>query len=638
MANQNQHIEDYLDAYRLMPDTDFAVMITGPWGSGKTWFINEYLKHKCTKKGTKEFLYLSLNGVAATADIDMLIFRAAHPLLGSKLAVAACRVLMASVKAGFKIDLDLNRNGQSDGEANIDPLAGIPLADFKLKAKGKLIVFDDLERCLLSAEEILGYINSFVEHGETKVILIGEESQFTKKNEGTYNTIKEKVVGKSFRVAVSIEDVFDSLCSETAFPHSLALIRRNKEAVTNIFRKVYDATQKCNYRALKHCFRDFDYFCQSIDPSFQKNDRFMDALLAVFVTIDYEVQLANLTVEDIKRGPSDEEKDDGQKTESKYAIVLKRHGLQDSGFMPEFSTVVLPREFWIMIIQNEGIDRRALSEAIRNSKYFPANQPEWVVLWHWRNLDDGVAADALAKVRDKLKKQAYCTREEILHVFSILIGLAGLGAIPETKEKLVHDLRSYVDVLLTNKRLVIPPYGFRDLSLGGYHGLGYWTDNTADHSELVAVIRDALEKAVAKDKVESVAVWLSQVGEFPGQFYPKLEMNAEFSRQPVLHLFKPAQFLDELVKIPNKTKLSAQNILINRFMACDAQRAAELPFLTGIVHELDKRIANCVGPITPTMANLKYLRDQLTKILPSFREMAAAKGVDSPPIKATIET
>ncbi len=627
-----------MDAYRQMVDTDFAVMITGPWGSGKSWFITAYLKQKCTKKGSKEYLYLSLNGVATTADIDMLIFRAAHPLLGSKLAVTAGKVFMASVKAGFKIDLDINRNGQSDGEANVDPIAALPIADFKLKTKGKLIVFDDLERCLLSAEEILGYINSFVEHGDSKVVVIGEESQFNKKNESTYSTIKEKVVGKSFRVSVCIEDVFDSLCSHTALPRSCALIKRNKGPIANIFGKVHADTQKCNYRALKHCFRDFDYFCHSVDASFLKNDQFMDDLLAVFIAFDYEVQLANLTADDIAHGSSEEEDEEGHKTESQYAVVLRRHGLQDPSFMEDLSTVVLLRETWVRIFHNVAVDKDALSATIRNSKYFPKNQLEWVVLWHWRNLDDNDAEDALAKVREKLKTYAYCSREEILHVFSILIGLAGLGAIPETKESFVDELRRYLAVLLAKNQLEIPPYGYRDVSMSGSHGLGYWAEGTEDYAKLVGVIRDALEKAVVKDTEESVATWLSQVSVYPGQFYPKLEMNGEFSKQPVLHLFQPAQFLDEVVKISNETKWAVQNILIKRFAACTTQLADELPFLEGLVQELDKRIAAHVGHVKPTVANIKYLRDQLEPLLPEFQKMVAAKEIDSPSAGAATAT
>ena len=40
--NKNAFIETYLDHYRRMANTDFAVLVKGPWGCGKTYFIKRY--------------------------------------------------------------------------------------------------------------------------------------------------------------------------------------------------------------------------------------------------------------------------------------------------------------------------------------------------------------------------------------------------------------------------------------------------------------------------------------------------------------------------------------------------------------------------------------------------------------------
>lgn len=45
MSNSNKHIEEFLDYYlnkELSPD--YAVLITGCWGSGKTYFIRQFLE------------------------------------------------------------------------------------------------------------------------------------------------------------------------------------------------------------------------------------------------------------------------------------------------------------------------------------------------------------------------------------------------------------------------------------------------------------------------------------------------------------------------------------------------------------------------------------------------------------------
>ena len=40
MSNSNKHIEEFLDYYlNVEQSPDYAVLITGCWGSGKTYFI-----------------------------------------------------------------------------------------------------------------------------------------------------------------------------------------------------------------------------------------------------------------------------------------------------------------------------------------------------------------------------------------------------------------------------------------------------------------------------------------------------------------------------------------------------------------------------------------------------------------------
>ena len=47
----NKHITDYLDKYLKLSKPDFAVMIKGEWGSGKTYFIKKYIDDiKAVKK------------------------------------------------------------------------------------------------------------------------------------------------------------------------------------------------------------------------------------------------------------------------------------------------------------------------------------------------------------------------------------------------------------------------------------------------------------------------------------------------------------------------------------------------------------------------------------------------------------
>lgn len=86
-------------------------------------------------------------------------------ILGSKGAKLAGQILKGTLKATVKIDLD----GDSKSDGSIS--GGIPkieLPDYLKINDNFILVFDDLERCEIKKEEVLGYINYFVEQKELR--------------------------------------------------------------------------------------------------------------------------------------------------------------------------------------------------------------------------------------------------------------------------------------------------------------------------------------------------------------------------------------------------------------------------------------------------------------------------------------
>ena len=89
ISEPNKHIEDYLDYYfDGKKDFQYALLLNGAWGSGKTWFVKKYLEKK--EDQGRQICYVSLNGLSKTSDIDESIFKSIHPILGSKGARLGC--------------------------------------------------------------------------------------------------------------------------------------------------------------------------------------------------------------------------------------------------------------------------------------------------------------------------------------------------------------------------------------------------------------------------------------------------------------------------------------------------------------------------------------------------------------------
>ena len=175
-------IEDYLNDYIASEHPDFAVMLTGEWGSGKTYLIEDYIKRNLkTEDGKSSAIYVSLNGISGVNRITAAILGSMNRFLRSKLfkGAIACGVAAASTFTNASKDDVL---GLFD--------SGLAL----LKVNAKLVVLDDLERCALPFDEVLGYVANLL-HDGVRVLLVGSEEELRNKHEN-YDKIKERSLGK----------------------------------------------------------------------------------------------------------------------------------------------------------------------------------------------------------------------------------------------------------------------------------------------------------------------------------------------------------------------------------------------------------------------------------------------------------
>jgi len=66
-SSHNQPIESYLDFFLDQDAPQFAVLLTGPWGCGKTWFIDEYIN---SRDDGSSILKFSVAGCKNTSELN----------------------------------------------------------------------------------------------------------------------------------------------------------------------------------------------------------------------------------------------------------------------------------------------------------------------------------------------------------------------------------------------------------------------------------------------------------------------------------------------------------------------------------------------------------------------------------------
>ena len=166
---------------------NYAVMIDGDWGCGKTYFVKAYLidkmeqnevekKKKDEDYNIKRIVYISLYGVKSVDEVSKQVFMESYLAKAGK-AKGILRKGTEVVGTLLPVAFDVMKSFTGI-EADADKVSGA--VNTFLSIKNSIFIFDDLERCDCPVNEILGYINGFVEHEGLKVILVANQKEVGK--------------------------------------------------------------------------------------------------------------------------------------------------------------------------------------------------------------------------------------------------------------------------------------------------------------------------------------------------------------------------------------------------------------------------------------------------------------------------
>lgn len=206
---------------------DYALLLNGDWGSGKTHFWKAKIAPTLKDVGLRP-VYVSLYGIESIKDIDYQILVGLDPTqskLGS-LGVSMARIGM-------------EKFGVSTLLRSLTPLG-----------KNVVFCFDDLERTnQVSPVSILGYINRFVEHEGIPTLLIAHEAELLKLDDSNrYTEVKEKVVGRTLHFVSDLLGVASSFLQKiTAALETEQVLSLNEEIVF-----VFSRDEPKNLRSMRH--------------------------------------------------------------------------------------------------------------------------------------------------------------------------------------------------------------------------------------------------------------------------------------------------------------------------------------------------------------------------------------------------
>ncbi|QDW19007.1 P-loop NTPase fold protein [Flavobacterium sp. KBS0721] len=284
----SSHIKVIFEDYLKTVNSNYALLINGSWGSGKTYFWKDSLCKICSENNYKT-LYISLNGLSKIETLDYQLKIKLIPLLNKLDSKKAISLLNLLKNIGGKII-------QSKYNVSPEEILKDVEVDTALFSK-QVICFDDLERCNIPLSEVLGYINNFVEHKNSKVLILSDESKIQKeenKNDTTYNSIKEKVIGRILNFNNDLNLIFPFFINkyEKSEPEFSYLLDQNKSFILEILAEFKEEN-----------LRNLSFYLESLNklyPVFKSNIEFKKEIILFVLIITLEFKRGNLNSNDYK--------------------------------------------------------------------------------------------------------------------------------------------------------------------------------------------------------------------------------------------------------------------------------------------------------------------------------------------------
>ncbi len=292
------YLEDYING---CVDPGTAVLITGPWGCGKTRFVNDYFKftRKLRKPDEepdddKEAKYqkaLTASFFGAQSQMELLSQFAVqrHPKLNSRLA----RIAGGALNIGARV-----ADGMFSGGEALNGKEATGIIEWLSSMEDHVLVFDDLERSSMPLIERLATINRYVEGMGLKVIVIANEDELDEDQD--YARWKEKVIGKTLRVHADPGNVLRELAGALSDTALKQCVLDNVDVLSNVLKQLDDI----NYRSVRSLVFDVQRLVISA-PNLRSSSEAMlsiltfslavGSLLRAGVILHDEVDLAKAT-------------------------------------------------------------------------------------------------------------------------------------------------------------------------------------------------------------------------------------------------------------------------------------------------------------------------------------------------------
>ncbi len=625
----NENIKEYLNYYISLQNPQYAVLLKGSWGCGKTYFIKKMVEEWNPKEDNKDHnenkdkiilkpIYVSLNGISEIKIVNEKIRAEITPWLYSKGANIIKGIARGLLKTTLRINFDLDEDQKNDGNIsyNIDPVKILNLSNKDIKGE-RILIFDDIERCKVPTDNIFGYINNFVEHSKCKVILLADEDKIKKKydsnssqndikNDIIYKDFKEKLIGQTFEIKSAAKDAIEYFIKEIIGEEydgknkEINKFNEVKKSYKNniaLIQELFEASELNNLRVLRQTLIDFKRFIGFIGDEIKEHknyQEFIKNILAYFLIVSMEYKTGN---DEIKKYQEYQQADNSDENNDKYKKTLER-------FKCYHLTEVFTIELIIEYIEKGTISIGKLNEKILSNIFFSKNEEQdWEKLWYWQwgSLEDKEFEKLKSKVWQEFDSEEFKEPLIILHTSGIFLSLIDNNFLNKKKEIIVSKAKKNIEKIFTNN----PQnsnfeylYSFYSAAIETYKSKNFHSSSSKDFKKIKNFIQEKnnyfqqiryqeyIDNLFEEFTDKSIETLYSDLGKIcPNKLNPYLN-TAIFGN------INGEELGRNVKSLTNQSIKRFHSFIVNRYLTVKSFHKGELKFLKDFKKELEIETAN----------------------------------------------
>jgi|GEM_PF-2873575 len=610
MTDSNIETLDVLKNYITYSNPPhYAVLVKGPWGCGKTHVVDTFLaKEIGDRRGAlkrvldghddKIWFYVSLYGASSIKDIHAAIISEVLPATNNNYLSFG----MGLIKTGLSFF-----GGSSELDFSI--LAKIP--------DNAIYVFDDLERAKLDINEIFGFVNTLVEHGDHRVILIAHEEKISgahseaKTNDGaaadengapsgsagasenSYFKRREKVIGRVLTIQSDIEEAFIYFVSRVESEEASGYFQSRKAKLVDVYRQ--SGTE--NLRGLQQSLWDVERLYKCLNEAQKSKPDALEKLVLLFFALCLQQKSGEILRADIQAREGHVTLRGGPETPLSYAN--DRYSAINL-FDPILSSELLEPMLFDGIFSKDKIQRH-----LETTLEFGAKEavPNWKILTEFYVASEDAYLSALNTAKMDLAAGAIKAPGELLHILSAMVQASRNGLIEEDEAALLESFKTYIAARVDDGSLKYDPEvgaGFRGSGFGGYT---FASAGEQFHKDFAETLRQACQD-IREQRVAGCASDLlgkiqdNDIDGFASDLTSVTSIMSRYVDDPVLAKIDRNAFVDAFVALTGDQKETVLGALIRRYRGrggIDTAFPGERPWLSAVRDELENRKSEMSG-------------------------------------------